>query len=870
MPGVVERRTRPHTGAMELLERQSQLGALHDYAAEARAGEGRLVLIGGEAGVGKSSLVDELERSERSSVRWYLGACDGLFTPRALGPLRDIAGQTGGALAELMGAGAGRDSLFTALLEHLSSSRSVLVVEDVHWADEATLDLLSYLGRRLRGLPVLVLVTYRDDEVQANDPLRITLGELSAQRATRRISLPPLSPRSVERLARAAGLVGEELFRLTGGNPFLVTETLASGDVAVAPSVRDAVLARVGRLDERGRRCAGVAALMGARVELELLAAVSPDLGEALDDLVTAGLLVVHEQHPRFRHELLRLAVEQDVPAYRRRDIHIRLLAVLEARPESDAARLAHHAEGAGDAAAVLRHAPRAGEQAARLGAHREATLQYARATRFCADAAPSDAADLHDRLAVEQSLADAWAEAADSAETARRLWQQQGDLRREGATLAFLSQVMWRLCRPEEQAYAAHAVTVLEPLGDTPELAAALSVLAWSCRNVGDRVGALVQADRAGELAERLGLPTVLAESLVTRAVVTDSTDDLRRALDVALTAEAHEQAGRAYGFLQTTMTGRRDFASADRWFREGTPYCDDHDIATWASCLRAHHAATRLEQGDLRAAGDLSRRVLALRVISPENRMAPLVTLGVVVARQGDHQAAARLLDEAAENAERSGLPGWLLEALVPRAEARWLAGDDDGARADLVLAAPARDSYGGWEAGALEAWARRVGLPPVEPARTFPEPYELLLGGQEIAAADAFDEAGCPYAAGLAWYDAGGEPELRRALERFAELGATAAAGRTRQALRDRGAQGIPAGPRADTRANAAGLTSRETEVLEHVALGLTNEEIAARLVISPRTVDHHVSSVLGKLGARTRGAAADRAPRLGLLS
>jgi len=873
------------TGPVELLERQSQLGALHEYVADVTAGDGRLVLISGEAGVGKSSLIEQLEGEDTSTAQWYVGACDGLFTPRALGPLRDIAAQAGGELAALVSDGASREALFTGLLHQLQESGpSILVVEDLHWADEATLDLLRYVGRRLAGVPVLVLVTYRDDEVQGNDPLRVTLGALSTQRSTRRISLPPLTPAAVAVLASRAGLESEELYRLTGGNPFFVTETLALADVAfgdrvsgdralgdreVAPSARDAVLARVGRLDERARECAQVAALMGARVEVDLLEAVAEGLSDALDDLVRSGLLVAQGQDLRFRHELSRLAVEQDVAPHRRRDVHRRMLTALVARDDADAARLAHHAEGAADAEAVLRFAPQAGAQATRLGAHREAALQYARAIEFAAGAGPALAADLHDRLAVEQSLADAWEEASRSSETARRLWQGLGDVRREGATLAFLARVMWRLCRPEEQEYAAQAVALLEPLGETPELASAVSGLALARRNTADRDGGTAISERARDLAERLGLDDVLAESLIIHGLVTGSVDDLRRALEVAVAANAHEQAGGAYGYLQTVMTGNRDFDAAERWYRAGTRYCDDHDITTWASCLRAHHAAAVLLQGELREPAEQSRRVLGLRVISPENRMAPLVTLGAALARLGEHEEAAAHLDEAAGYAAQSGLPGWTLEALGPRAEARWLAGDDEGARADVVCAAPARDAYGPWDAGGLESWARRLGLAPIGPPRPLPEPYELLLAGEAMAAADAFDAAGCRYDAGLAWYDSGSEPGLRRALERFEELGALAAAARARQALRELGVRGVPVGARAVTRAHPAGLTPREAEVLEHLATGLTNDQIADVLVISVRTVDHHVSALLGKLGARNRGEATARARRLGLL-
>jgi len=190
-----------------LLEREAAQAALADYAREASTGSGRLVLVSGEAGIGKSALVDQL-RETLHAARWSWGACDGLFTPRPLGPLFDLASQLGGELGRLCQAGAGRDELFRALLHQLSEKGPlhVVVIEDVHWADESTVDLLRYLGRRLRDASVLLVVTYRDDGLTATDPLRIALGDLAAQRPTRRISLGPLSRDAVRVLAAGSGL----------------------------------------------------------------------------------------------------------------------------------------------------------------------------------------------------------------------------------------------------------------------------------------------------------------------------------------------------------------------------------------------------------------------------------------------------------------------------------------------------------------------------------------------------------------------------------------------------------------------------------------------------------------------------------------
>ena len=260
------------TVTVALLEREAQLASLTSYAAEALRGDGRLVLVGGEAGVGKSALVEQAQR-DLPEAHWFWGACDGLFTPRPLGPLFDIASKLGGELLELCRADAPREDLFRALLRQISQPAElhVLVMEDVHWADEATVDLLRFLGRRLRDAPVLLIATYRDDGLSPGDPLRVALGDLATQRSTRRIGLAPLTEHAVGLLAADSGLEAAALYRLTGGNPFYVTEVVQSGMGEVPPSARDAVLARAARLSAGSRAVLDAAALTGTRAELALL-----------------------------------------------------------------------------------------------------------------------------------------------------------------------------------------------------------------------------------------------------------------------------------------------------------------------------------------------------------------------------------------------------------------------------------------------------------------------------------------------------------------------------------------------------------------------------------------------------------------------
>jgi predicted ATPase len=241
---------------MPLLERESALETLGGWFAEARAGRGRLVLLGGEAGVGKTALVNEFALQHRQAARVLWGACDPLTTPRPLGPVADVAPALGGRLDQLLRDEAPREVLFGALLERLRDRRvaTILVIEDVHWADEATLDLLRFLARRLGATPVLLVVTYRDDEVGPYHRVQLLAGDLASSALVRRLRLAPLSRQAVAALAGPHGLDPRALYETTRGNPFFVTEVLAAGDEAIPATVMDAVLARAARLPQKPGR----------------------------------------------------------------------------------------------------------------------------------------------------------------------------------------------------------------------------------------------------------------------------------------------------------------------------------------------------------------------------------------------------------------------------------------------------------------------------------------------------------------------------------------------------------------------------------------------------------------------------------------
>ena len=858
---------------VQLLEREACLVSLAGYADEARHGEGRLVLVAGEAGVGKSALVEQLH-NDLPDARWSWGACDGLFTPRPLGPLLDLAGQLGGELEELSRAGAAREDLFRALLRQVSEpgTLNVLVVEDVHWADEATVDLLRFLGRRLRDTPVLLIVTYRDDGLAADDLLRVALGDLATQRSTRRVELAPLSADAVRVLAGGSGLDVAVLYGLTGGNPFYVTEVVQAGLGVVPSSARDAVLARAVRLGGGPREVLEVAALIGARVELDLLTSVTGCPPQAVDEILASGLLAEDGGWLRFRHEIARIAVEQAIPAYRRADIHARILAALGSLGCGDDARMAFHAEAAGDQPAVLHYAPRAAHHAAELASHREAAAQFERALRFAADADPGVVAGLYGELGFELMLVGRFQGAVNAGEQALALWRQAGNRLRQGGALCNLSYALERLGRgPDSVAAAEAAVTVLEPLRPTVELARAYARLAFARMVNSEYQAAIDLAVRAQAIAEPLGALDVLSDALNTQGCSTAHTGGdwigyLRRALDIALSAGLDEQAARAFKNLHSRYADHRRFAEAEPYFTDGIAYCDEHDLGSGTVFLQGERVAALERTGRWDEAVVLSTVLLASADLSPLDRLRPLQVVSVIRARRGELDAW-EYLDEAAATADASGEPQSIIPVRLARAEARWLQGEPRRAAEEAELADDVAAGSDVWDRGEIGAWLRRTGSP--RPSRgELAKPYRLVVAGEWEEASRLWTDLGCPYEAALALHDSNEETALRQALKIFTRLGAPAAAQLTRHKMRALGIRSIPAGPRTATRADPAGLTRREHEVLELICAGHTNVQIAAKLFISAKTVDHHVSAVLAKLGTPTREAAAAHAAQLKL--
>jgi DNA-binding CsgD family transcriptional regulator len=844
-----------------LLERERHLQDLGERLAAAKHG-GRILLVGAEAGMGKTSLMQEFTR-QQSKVRVLWGACDSLYTPRPLAPLHDIARQTRGALLSAVTASTSRDAIFSAALDELERAEALVVFEDMHWADEATLDLLKFLGRRIHRTKSLLAITYRDDEVHSRHPLCSVLGELPRAN-THRITLSPLSEDAVADLARQAGRSTGDLHRITGGNPLFVTEVLAEPTQSIPITVRDAVLGRASHLSAKARAIAEIVSVIPARTEDWLLQQAVPVDDSSMEECLEIGMIHT-EGALSFRHELTRRAFENSLSQLRQRRLHEQVFEILAQRPGISAARITHHASRAENADAVLHFAPLAATQAASVRAHREAAAHYRTALQYADKLAPEVRARLLEELSYECYLTNQIDEARDTRREALAIWQALDNKLAQGDSQRWLSRLSWFAgLGAEAMSLAIEAVDTLEQLPAGPELAMAYSNRAQLEMLAQQSSSAIEWADRTLALAEPLGNGDIVSHALNNRGAAKlnagDVTgyEDLERSLQIALARGQQEHVARAYTNLTSSSVAARNYQPAWRYAADGIGYCEEHDLDSWALYMTSWRARLKFELGDWQGAGEDALKVLQNCATTVAMRAPALIVLGQLRTRRGDPQAST-VLDEARTLAGLTRELQRIVPLTVASSEAAWLAGDPVAAVAELLpVYERARASSDQWMKGELAVWLQRLDALPSPPDQAA-EPYALELAGKWQAAARAWEKLGCRHdqAAVLARY--GSEADQRHALAIFEELGSALYAQALRRQMRLDGVRRIPRGSRPSTRDNSQGLTRREAQILDLISQGLRNSEIATKLFLSTRTVDHHVSAVLTKLGVPSRAAA-----------
>jgi len=861
---------------MELLERASQLQALNSALSQvkAREGQGCVALVYGEAGIGKTSLVEHFLDEHKARWRILQGVCDSLFTPRPLGPLHDIALQTQGQLPSLLDSESKRTAIFSACLNELQQQATILVIEDVHWADEATLDLLKYLGRRIRQTISLMILTYRDDEVGADHPLRILLGDLASSHALHRIPVTHLSKDAVYELAKNKKVDSLELHRLTNGNPFFVTEVLAV-ERGIPETVRDAVLARAARLSSSARAVLEAAAVIGSHVEPWLLSNIVGKESMNVEECIAKGMLQAQGEYYAFRHELARQTILESISSQRKITLHRLALDALKESPATrdDLARLANHAEGTKDASAVLEYAPAAARKASTASSHREAAALYKLALRFSDVLPPAERADLLEAYADESGKISQIGEEITARQKALEIWRKLGNRLKEGENLAHLSTIFVMNGQNAEAEQASRAaIEMLEAFPANAQLTLAYSIQANQRMLNLDFADAVRWGEKAIALAERFEDIENLRATYTTIGAALIFTDPERGRVTLEHGLSLARESG-----LEMSIIGSLNvfanaccqvyqFALANRYLSEGLAFATEHDLDHSYLFLLATQALSHLYQGRWDESATAASSVLQRHGGNAVTRAIALVVLARLRARRGDPDVMT-VLNEALELTPPTDSLMRLGRIWAARVEALWLADHHEQAREEASAAFDmAVGKQHAWFTGEMAFWQWRMGKEIMLPQWTA-SPYALQIAGDWRGAAEEWEERGCPYEQAMALMD-GDEAAQLAALEIFERLGARPIIEILKRQMRAQGIH-IPRGPRPATRENPFGLTAREMEVLSCLAESLSNNAIAKKLSISTRTAEHHIASILQKMGVGSRAEAVALALKENLL-
>jgi DNA-binding CsgD family transcriptional regulator len=844
-----------------LLERDRTLELLGRAVGDAAEGRGSVALVMGEAGIGKTSLVRAFAAA--APARVLISACDDLMAPRTLGPLRD-AGLVGDRPV---------DAVFNAVLEELAVEPTVLVVEDIHWADDATLDVLGYVARRIEPVGALLVLTCRDDVVDPRHPLHRFLGVLAGC-PVRRVVLRPLSRLAVRELSAGTGADADAVYRVTRGNPFFVSEALASPGDAVPVSVVEAVLARVGRLSAECREALDQLSVVPWHVDLDLAAALLGPRLEALAEGQAAGVLEDRADGVAFRHELARRAIEQSLPAIRRRQLNAAVVSALKEQERPERARLMHHAVEANDVETIATVGPEAAREAAKAGSHTQALAHFESVLPHLERLGAREQAAVLDAYGWELYNAHRFRAAVEAARAAVALYERLDEPVAVGGCLVRVSRHLFMAGDTDAaEVSAQRAVMILEPTGSAAALAqASLQEGAILAMTEDDPARASAILGSARELAQRAARSDLEALALnylgIARVAGGDASgiELLYESITAAQRIREYEHAARGYCNLAELLFRHGRLDELDVCVEEGLRFVRERGFWSHAYGLELHRGAAQVRRGRWEPAL-VGLRALLDDVDDPGMLYAYSVPwLGRLLARRGDGAAKA-MLDAAWGRARRQRLLICLAYAGLASVEHAWLAGDRETAQrvADALLPRTEHAGAAPFRAELLRYLAR-CGFA-AEPFAGCPEPWAAGLRGDWEAAADGWADAGDPYEQALE-LAASGEPEpTLEALRMLDALGATAAAAQVRERLRAMGTR-VPRGPQTATRANPARLTERQLAVLELVSEGMTNAEIADRLVVSVRTVDHHVAAVLGKLGVRSRREAAAAAHEMGI--
>lgn len=851
---------------MELIERAAYLNVLESNFSEVIKGQGHSVFVSGEAGIGKTSLVKKFCRNLKKEYNIYQGTCDALFTPRPMAPLYDILLQLTNELSENTSDISNRTAFFMRLFNEIKHRKdaSIVIFEDIHWADEATLDFIRFLARRISHLRCLFILTYRDDAIHSRHPLRNVMGQLSPGTFTR-LQLQPLSRQVVEKMAKEQGHNGAVIYQVTGGNPFYLNELLASYSQGIPDNIKDSILSVFYRQNGKTKYVWEMLSVSPTGLEISYLERIEPAYAEAIETCLDSGIMIVKDRQINFKHELYRRTIEAALSPLVRIDLNKKILELFRESFEQnqEIERIVHHAKNANAHDLVIKYAPLAARQAARVGAHIEASKLYRSAIECCQDKDKAMLVEFYELYTYECYLTNQIREAIIYQEKALTIWKEKKDVEKKGNSLRFLSRLLWfEGNNKKAENYGRRAIEVLEDQPASKAKAMAFSNMSQLKMLADQPAECISWGKKAISMAKELGDDETLSHALnnvgdvivKSRSLKRKGIELLQQSLEIALKNSYLEHVARAYTNLGNSGIVVKEYGLAKKNLEAGINYCEEAGLESWTIYMLSCKARLHLETGNWDEALTLSEYLIKMEDLPVVVKGSALVVIGTIHMRRGDVDALPLLLtakDIAFETMEVQRI----IPVIVALLQYEYVSGTRILQNATLNLVISMTERMGNiYENSEFAFWLLKSRKQKLT-VRGFYEGYQVE--NQELArkAATLWRQLGCPFELAIALFS-GNDSDKREAITIVQELNAQAFYDKMKQEMRNSGIRNIPRGIRKSTRSNPALLTERELDVLQLLKEGMQNKEMAARLFISVKTIDHHISSILFKLNVNSR--------------
>jgi len=864
---------------MELIERDGFLRSLETLFESVIEGEGHCILLSGEAGIGKTSLIKSFYKEKKDNCKIYQGTCDALFTPRPLAPIYDIIWQIQKDTNENELHNVDKSLLFNQLFNGLEQQRKpvIIIIEDIHWADEATLDFIKFFARRIGRIHCLFILSYRDNEILDNHPLRNVLGQLSPDSITR-LQLQPLSKDAVEKMAEERGYKGEDVFSISGGNPFYVTEILASYSPGVPDNIKDSILSVYHRQEKGTKNAWEICSVIPEGLEINRFGKIKSSWDEGMDHCFALQIIIIKKNRVVFKHELYRRTIEGSLSPFKRIALNKKMLELFldSFEAEGEIERIVQYAKNANENKLVVKYAPIAATKAACVGAHIEASKLFLTAIEFSDGSDEDQMVGFYESYAYECYLTNQIKEAIIYQGKALKAWQKKNEMEQAGNCLRFLSRLWWfDGNRQEAEKYAKQAVEILASQPASKAKAMAYSNMSQLKMLSDETAESLEWGNKAIDMAKEIKDDEILCHAMnnvgsalwKSKSSKERGKEMLLESLDMALKNSFHEHVARAYSNVASNYLLLKQYELTRQVLEKSINYCEERNLDSSKNYQFYLKARIFLETGDWQQAYSIVENLL----LSPNQvgsvKIGALAVMAIIKVRKGEEDGLV-YLNEAKLLAIKTKEHSRIIRVMIEELEYEWLTGKkritEDELKLSIELAQRVENSVLNSE---FAFWLQNVKKIELSLPELY-EPYKLLREGKIRSAAAFWDKMGCPYEKAFALF-AGNEEDKKNALLIFQQIGADAVYEKIKMEMRADGIKKIPRGLRESTKTNPAQLTNRELDVLHLLQKGIQNKEIAGTLFISPKTADHHISNILFKLEVKSRAMAVAEAVRLGIL-